>query len=346
VLNFLKTVLHYASVAWSGVTSAVENPVATLESVWHFIGSVQTLLDNLFSNVNKDVLHAYLMYLNWITEGMKDYLAMVVRIKNWIWGHQVNPTRINLLKAINAVKAYAARWIHWIIVFENLLYLRSIKYTLNMVTQERGARIKDVLAARAYSVKLVKACLATVQQEAADGYNSETKQRQSVIVKIADDLITRNPAVKTAVADMIKLMLDAAEIDDPLIRVALNLALGKVIDSLGIDKVAGSLMGDLIDSLTGSGPPKTLESVAANIAARITALEDNWADFMVNGGPEVEQAGESWKKWASIIGDAAIVGFFGAAVADPTTWAAGVNDTAGALVNGTVSGIADLIRKA
>jgi hypothetical protein len=345
-VGFLRSVLHYASVAWGLVSGVVANPAQALESVWHFAGSIQTLLDHIVSKVNKDVLSEFLFYISICDKALQDYLRAMSRIARWIWGRQVNPVRVNLNHRIHVLKAWAQRWISRLIAMIVYYYWASITYTNKQVGLERKYRLADIKFARAYALRLVKAALATVQRQAADGYNSQTRQRESIIETIADDLAVRNPLIKTAVRDLVKLAVEAAEIDNPVIRVALGLALSKVVDKLGIDKVMGSLLSTLITDLTGGAKPKTLQAVAADVSRRLTQLEADWAGFMTRGGPEVEQAGQAWKAWSSALGDASLIAFFTQAVVSPVTWAAEVNDTAGRVVGDTVSAIADLVRKA
>lgn len=345
-MGFLRSVLHYASAAWSVISGAVTDPAQALIAVWHFIGSVQTLLDHMFSSVNKDVLSAFLFYVSIVDDALKEYVNAIRRIASWIWGKQVNPVRLNLLKRLAALQALLHQWVVKLITMIVTYYVASIRYTNQQVGLERKYRLADIAITRKYAVSLVKGALATVQRQASDGYNSQTRQRESIIAKIADDLAVRNPVLKTAITDLIKLALDAAEVDDPVLRLALSKALQEVIDRLGVDKVMGEFLSTLIGQLTGTRPPDTLQGVTADIAARLTALENQWADFMASGGPEVEEAGGDWKKYASIAGDLALVAFFAQAVADPNGWAREVNDTAGAVVNGTFTAVADLIKGA
>jgi hypothetical protein len=213
------------------------------------------------------------------------------------------------------------------------------------VAIERKARIGDIKAARAYSVKLVKAALATVNRDAASGYNSDRGRRESLITRLADEIATRNPAIRGLVKDLIKVLLDAIEIDDPLIRVALNTVLAKVVNSLGVDKVAGNLLTRLIDGIAGHGKPGSLRAVTADIAVRLSYLETQQAEFMEHGGPEIMQAGDEWKEYASLLGTAAIVGFFAQAVAAPDAWARELSDTAGVVIDDTVGAVVSLIAK-
>jgi hypothetical protein len=345
-LNFLRTVLSYAASAWNIVSGAVTDPAKALQSVWHFIGSVQTLVDHLVGTVNRDLLSGVMEYLGLVDGAFLAYARMINRIWRWIWFRQVLPTKNYLYRLISLERVWRLAADRRLTALIHYYFIASMQYAYFWVQRERVWRLAAVAAARAYSVQLVKAALATVQREAADGYNSQTAQRKSVIETIADDLAVRNPVLKSAISDLVKLALDAAEIDDPLLRAAIAVSLRQVVDRLGVDKVMGSLLGALIDDITGGGPPATLQAVTADIAVRLGQLEGDWAGFMTAGGPEIEQAGNAWKGWAGVLGDATLIAFFTQAVTDPAGWAAEVNDTAGAIVNTTFTAVADLIRKA
>ena len=345
-MNFLRTVLNYASAAWNLVWGTVTDPAKALQAVWHFTGSVQTLLDHLFSTVNKDLLAGVTEYLQLVDGALAAYAKMANRIWRWIWFRQIVPTKNYLYHLIALERVWRLAATARLLGLIYYYYFLSVRYAYFLAQQERVWRLQSVAAARAYAAQLVKAALATVQREAADGYNSQTAQRKSVIETIADDLAIRNPVLKAAIGDLVKLALQAAEIDDPLLRIAIGAALRQVIDRLGVDQVMGALLGTLIDDITGGAAPTTLQAVAADIAKRLGQLEADQAAFMTAGGPEVEQAGKAWKEWAGALGDAALVAFFAQAVASPAAWATEVNDTAGAIVNSTFTAIADLIRKA
>ena len=345
-MNFLRTVLRYASSAWSVITGAAADPVQAFEAVWHFAGSIQSLLDNLVSIVVKGLLVGVVDYIGVVDKALQDYLAAIGRISKWIWGRQTYPVYKHLREMIIGVRKWATAWFAKLIAMIAFYYLRGVQYTNKQVSAEAKARAAAILQTRQYAIRLSKGVWNFVNRDASDGYNSQTRQRESVITRIADDLIVRNPVLKTAIGDMIKLALDAAEVEDPLLRLALGKALAAVIGKLGVDRVAGDLLSTLIAELTGAAAPTTLKGTTADIAGRLTALESQWADFMTSGGPELEQAGEAWKGYAGALGDAALVAFFGLAVSDPAAWAAGVNDSAGAIVNVTTSGVAALIKGA
>ena len=195
-------------------------------------------------------------------------------------------------------------------------------------------------------LKAVAACLATVQTEAASGYKAGNRQRVSAITRITDDLASRNPVLRDLLSRTVTALLDLLAIDDPLLRLALSVLLKQVISRLGVDRVAGDLLASLIGPLAAGRDPRNLHDVADDLAARVSALEGAWARYMADGGPELDQAGRQWKELASWEMDAALLAFFGLAVADPGAWARDVADTAGTLADDTIRAVSGLIRRA
>ena len=190
------------------------------------------------------------------------------------------------------------------------------------------------------------AALAEVQTEAATGYADGSTQRVSVITKITDELATRNPVIRGLVSDLVTVLLDLIGTENPLARIAIGLLLKEVIGKLGVDRVAGDLLGTLLGPLIADPRPRNLHDVTRDLARRVSALEGQWARYMEDGGPELDQAGREWKRYTSLATDAALLGFAALAVADPDRWASSVADTLGVAVNDTALGIAHLIRKA
>jgi hypothetical protein len=338
--------LHYAQSAWSIVANPGEDIATALQALWKFIGSVHILLAHIFAVVDRAVHSRHLTLSGLLLALAGDLLDALVRLKDWIWSHQVNPVRAHLSDRIGKLRRWTAAMLALEQRYAVSLYFLSLHYAWRQFTVERKARLAEVKAARAYSVKLTKAALATVQREAADGYNADRGQRESLIVRIADEIVNRNPELKGIVGDLVKFLIDALEIDDPLIRVLLNGVLIKVVDSLGIDKIMGNLLSDLIRQVTHGGKPATLQHVIADIAGRLDTLEAQQAQFMEHGGPEVEQAGDLWKSLRTIGFDIAIVGFFAQAATAPQAWATEVADTVGVVVGDTVSAVTSLLVKA
>jgi hypothetical protein len=345
-VGFLRSVLHYAGIAWNIVTGIPADIAKALHDVWNFTSSIHTLFSNLIASDIKHILQAYFTVVQQLVGLADDYLHVLARIAGWIWGRQVNPVRIQLFGNIIQLKTWTAVRLASLLALEVKLYWQSLRYAYALAATERVWRLADVNRARQYAAALVKAALQSVDREAADGYNSQAAQRKNAIVTALTDLAERNPTVKSIVSHLVGLLVNVAAIDNPLIRVALDLGLKELIGRLGVDRIEGAFIQLLVNEIAGSGPPRTLQQTTAAIAGRLGALEQQQADFMRHGGPEVEEAGDSWKALASLSFDAALLGFFGLAVADPAAFATGVNDSAGAAVNGTVTAISALVRKA
>lgn len=170
--------------------------------------------------------------------------------------------------------------------------------------------------------KYARSILPTVDKEASDGYNSARSDQASGVSKLIDDLATDNPLIHGIVGDLVKLMIQLAEVDDPVIRIAAQILLRQVIDRLGVDKLAGGLADELARIFLGGGKPKTLQDVEAQVASRLNAGEAQWQQFYQNGGNDLETLGDQMRKSASPIFTLAMAGYFAGAVLDPKGTAA------------------------
>ena len=343
-MNFLKSMLKYAQDAWSGITGAVTDPVRALQQLWHFAGSIHQLFSHLFANVSRLLHWNHLSLSADLLNLINDVLGALARVKNWIWHHQVNPVRVHLTGDIRNLRRWTGHNLYLLRQYDIRLFFASLGYAYRLARNERNDRVKAVIAARKYTVTLVKASLKTVDREASDGYNSGIKARKDMITSIADDLANRAPLIKGIVNDLISALLDFLAVDNPALRFALNLALSKVVDDAAVDKVTGALLQTLIKDITGEGKVGTLEEVAKDVSVRLTGLENKWADYAADGGSELQEAGEEWQRLASLPVDLAIVAFLADMVADPAQWARDVNDTAGAVIDGAVTAISGLIK--
>jgi len=336
--------LKYASDAWSFLAGIPGDIGTALGNLWKFTGSLATLLDHIISKVVRSLLSAYLNVISDVLGAMENLQGALERVKAWVYVYDIVPLRSFLLDVIARLAYRLEKQVAALKALEYRLYYASRSYAAHLVSAERAARIADVKNARAYALRLVTALHSAVEKEAADGYNSNTRARVSVITRIADEIAAKNPVVRSLISDFITLLLDFIGASNPVERIALQLLLTQVIDRLGVDKAAGELMSRLLGTLAGDPRPKDLRQVTAALAGRVTALEDQWADFMIAGGPEVEQAGRTWKAYTSLAVDAALLGFFGLAVTDPALWARAVADTAGAAVNDTIDGVSRAVK--
>jgi hypothetical protein len=337
--------LHYAKSAWGLVAGAVDDVPSAFRALWKFTGSVHILLSHLFANVSRELHWNHLGLSEALLNAMSDLFHALQRIRAWIWAHQVHPLQVHTNRELNRLRKWTAHNLYVLRKDEIRLFFGAIGYAWRLVRQERAYRIRDIKAARAYSVKLVKASLDTVNREAADGYNSGLKARKDLVSKIADDLANRVPAVRLLVKDLIAALLDFLEVDNPLLRPVVALALSKVVSAEGVDKLTGSLLTMLVGEITGEHRAATLQDVTASASKRLTALEQQWEKFGDNGGREAEKQGEAIRTLESLPVELSVIAFFAEAVANPEGFATAVNDTAGAAVNAAVSAVSALIRK-
>ena len=210
--------------------------------------------------------------------------------------------------------------------------------------EARRRRAGDQLA-EARARREIRHLHQVIEREAASGYRIAYPARITLISRLLDLAVTRDPLLKDAVGVVTRGLLDFASIDDPLARWAVGLALRDVIDRLGVDKAIGTLASDLLAPLIGEPRPHGLHDVIADISQRLLAVEGQWSAFFHDGGAEVEQAGTDWAKITSLAGDAATLAFVTLAVSDPAGWARTITDTLGGVGDATVAAATDLIGK-
>lgn len=248
---------------------------------------------------------------------------------------QLSPIRFIIIRIQATIRSAITGLRNW--VTGQLRGLRA--WVMHLIRHERQARRRADARVEHLARQLARHALATVQREAASAYKAASPAHTNTIERLAADLVAREPLIKGLVGRLVSGAVDLAEIDDPLLRIALPFVMKEVINRLGIEKPAGELLDGLLSSILGQGPPKNLHAVILAICDRLTAVEGQWATFMSDGGPEILQAGEEWAKITSLTADAGLLAFFGSMVADPTAWARDVSDVAGPLVGGAIDGI-------
>lgn len=345
-MGIIKTVLGWASSAWTALFGAGTNPVDALTKLWHYITSVHDVLAWLAATPLLRFLRAALLNFTVLGVAVTAIRDVLGRLATWIWVHQVNPVRVQLLAAIAALRAWTVIQFKWTWALVAADYAAALAYTRRLTGIERAQRIQAVRAEAAARVKGDKVTLATVQQQAASAYNAGLHDRLGLIGGILDDISGHTPLIKDAVTLFLRYLVDLENVDDPALRWALNKAITEIVNNAAVDRAAGELAQGLLGPLIGQPRARGLHDVVADIAARLGALESDWAKFMKNGGPEVEQAGEQWKEVTGVIADVGLLAFVGLAVTDPPAWAQGVADTIGTVADGALTGIVDLIGRA
>lgn len=183
------------------------------------------------------------------------------------------------------------------------------------------AALDKVLTAELNTVlKYAQSIPSAIDARAAAGYDPTLRSRGGLVSRIIDTVAAHDPAVAGLVGDLAKYAVDLAGIEDPVLRIAAQLVLKQVIGRLGLDTALHAMVSDLIGSIIGTGPPKTLQAVTADIGNRLDNLESTAAE-LAPLAPEADQLHEL----GTVVFDAALLGYFTAAVLDPQATA---NDTA------------------
>lgn len=345
-VGVIGSLVNWAKQAYSSITGAVSDLPGALAALWHYITSVHNVVSWLFG----------IPLLNW-AEGLLRHLGLehravqviseaLHRIPGWVWLAMIAPTRDFLQHEI------VANWTRTLVMLAALralvftLYVEARAYTRQLVAIERVQRTEADHAEHAAMIQAVTAALATVQRQAATGYNSGLHDRLGVIGKLADDLVIDNPAVKTAIKDLVVAVFDLETIDNPVVRFVITKALQELVGKLGVDTVVGDLIARLLATVTGQPKARGLQDVTRDVSNRLNALETQWAEFMANGGADVEQAGREWHDLGNLTVAVGIVDMFALAVVDPAAWATGVADTIGVVGNDTLGAVFSLISKA
>lgn len=288
---------------------------------------VSSLLPDLVTKMWDWEFHAYRRVWQWITTTIPRLL------------------RRELARLVSQLQGWTARRLarlHRLII--RVLYV-AMTYAYQLTAHERRQRQAADRRLDAETRKRIKGLHQHIEREAVAGYKPDRSERATLITRVADLIVTDDPVVRALVKDVAKGALDLLEIDDPVLRIALGFAIRKVVDHLGIDRPLGELLAALLTPILGQPKPSGLTSVIADICARLSALEAQWADFMADGGPEVEQAGQQWQALTRPLADVALLAFFGEAVTEPEQWAREVNDTAGRVISDSLTATIDFLRK-
>jgi hypothetical protein len=344
-MGFLKTLTGWASTAWGAISGAVGNPLDALTKLWHYITSVHGMMSWLAGNPFLRFFKTALENLTTIGLALQVIRDVLHRVGGWIWAHEVRPVRDQLQRKITALRAWAVVEFGRTWALIQVRYLQALAFTVKQVAAERAQRIKAVQAEHAAMLAGDKATLATVQKQAAGAYNAGVHARVGIAGQLLDDLVTRTPLIKDLVNAVIDGALKLADVEDPVLGFLLTKLVNEIVSKVGVDRLAAEAAQSLLAPVIGGKRPAGLHDVVADIDARLTAMEKQWADFMKKGGPEVEDAGEQWKGLTGLAADAGMLAFVGLAVAEPAAWAQGISDTVGVAGDAALTAAVSLIGK-
>lgn len=183
---------------------------------------------------------------------------------------------------------------------------------LAYVNQVRAQLSQQIAQLAAYAHSLP----GLVDQEAANGYSPTLRGRAGGLQRLIDTLAAHDPFIAGIIRDLAGFLIDLAEIDNPVIRLAAQGILRQIIDHLGLDTALRDLAGQLLGGILGAGPPKTLEQVTAAIGNRLNAVEASVSDLAPLAGEA-----DDLHEMGTLAFDAALLGYLAAGVTDPRGWA-------------------------
>lgn len=331
--------------AWGAITAIRQDPQAAMTALAQYVDAVQVALDDTVVSGLRPTTLSLAEFAGAVFTVVRSLRDAVNRTAGWVWLYMIVPVwhgldiKINTLNAQTAVKIADTR------AFAYTLYLDAVRVATTLNRDERNARIADVNLARAQAQALTQALHQAIEHEAASGYAAGKGDRSGPLSALVADLHARgliNAVVNTLLVRAISVLLTTG---DPALEAAVTRVISAVIKKSGLGSDLGNYLYGLIIPGQGGPEPKDLPSVVSDISHRLGAIEDWITGFMLDGGPEVKDAGRQWKTITSLTVDAALLAFFGQAVAAPEAWAREVSDTVGTVANDAASGIVALLHQ-
>lgn len=345
-MDVFGTIGKWAGGAWSALTSLGGIYSSATQALWSYVSSVYSGFSwVLKAIISPGYFEAYAA-IQAIFNLIRDLRDALDRAALWIDNYLIKPVQQQLLIEIWVVRAELLVALAKLQQLVYILHIIEMSFTIAQVGIERNQRIADIKSARAYALALTTQLHQTIEKEAVAGYKAGQGIRTTLLQQLAADLNVRGILDKVATDALIKAIDVVVTIDDPVLGAVANRIIGQIIKKSGIGADLGDLIMRLIDPGAGGAAPKDLTGVITDITHRISQIEDWISRFMLDGGPEVEDAGRQWKELNSLVVDAALLAFFGQAVVAPAAWATEVSDTVGVVANGALGSIISLINRA
>jgi hypothetical protein len=343
-MKWLNSILNFGASAGRAIGGVEQAIGGAYSSLFKYMSAGFHGFLYMFTHPLSSLENAAAFWSGVLTGNMTAAQNAFLRLIGYAPKQWVQPVAQRLQYQINRVYTWAYAWIKYLRWYINKQIADLRAWVMDLIRDERVARRKADDRVEHKAHELTRWALAVVQKEAASGYRLGTPDRVSLISKLADVIATRNPVVKDLVGTVVKGAIDLAEVDNPLLRIGVGFVLKEIINRLGADKAMGHLLSDLMGPLLGQSPPRNLHDVIWSIATRLNGLEGQWAQFMQDGGQQVENAGKQWASLSGVAGDAAVLAFLAAMAADPQGWASDVSTVAGPIVGGAVDAISALMR--
>ena len=342
-MDVFGSIENWASSAWDGFQSITGSAYTSWQRVWHLTASIVAGLGWVVMQLVSPGTIGIYQVLQALIVAVRNLRDALDRVAWWVWTYMILPVRADLEIQIWVLRAQLLVRIQLLTNLVWILYQVERAYTATLVGRERQQRIADIASARAYSRALTTQLHQTIEAEAVAGYKAGQGIRTTLLEQLAQDLHVRGILDKVATDLLVKAISVVVTVDDPVLAAAANRIIGLIIKKSGIGADLGDLIDRLINPGAGGPAPKDLTGVIADITHRIGQIEDWISRFMLDGGPELEDAGKQMKTMNSLVVDAGLLAFFTQAVVAPEAWAKEMTDTVGTVVNDTLSGIMRLI---
>lgn len=151
-----------------------------------------------------------------------------------------------------------------------------------------------------------------VDKAAASGYDPTLQAHATALARLFDAAVAHEPLIAGIVGRLAGWLVDLAEIDNPVIRIAAQLVLKEIIDRVGLDTALGRMLDALLGPVLAGGPPKTLAAVTAQAGDRLNGAEAALG-VLAPLAPEADQLAEM----GTVTFDVALLAYLAAAVTEP-----------------------------
>lgn len=344
-MNWFRSLIGLGGKAWGAISGAGGEAASIGTGLWRMVRQTGQGLTDIITHPLTNAMNAVANVLTAASGDGIAFLRALLRVEPHVNLTMIRPLRLQFGRQLAALRARISYLIGLVYAYVNARITATRHYAWSLVHHERIARRRADRRQEAFTRRHVRWSLALVQREAASGYALTNHQRLGIIGTLADAIVNRNPVVRDIVGRLVQGATDLAEIDDPVLRIALGFIVKELIKRLGVDKAMGVMLDDLLGPLVGQARPRNLHDVIEAIGTRLDALEGQWVTFYKDGGAQILQAGQEWKGITGLTADLGMALFLGLMVADPAGWAAEVADVVGPVVGGAVDAVNGAMRE-
>ena len=208
---------------------------------------------------------------------------------------------------------------------------------------ETNARMEAIDHTRQQAAAGIKALGQWVDDSAAkNGYNPTLKGIASGMAGTLGSLLGNEHVDQAAVNLAIKLLVDLATVDVPLIRPEIERLVRGILSVTGLDKDLATLLGSQLNALLGWAEPSGLADVAREVGNRLNSLESAVGGITAIIEPLKDES-DDLREIGSLAFNVALLGYFSAAIADPVGTANDTDAVLGAIVDPLLAPLRSLL---